>query len=248
MKSVRLKLDFVLKYPQLPVDNKRIWVSFFKKALSQCGDGRFYDCYFSGTPNKDYTFSVIFPKPKFRGELIDLEENRMSMIFSTCDRKRTGLIFFQAFIQAKEKVFPLPEGNYMILKKIIQLPEKLITGDRVIFRTVVGGGIVIRKHDRATNRDRFFSFEDEGFKEQMREVLGYQAKDAGFSAEDGRSIEFIPIQCRKVLVKQWGILVDVTCGVFEMHGKPELLQYFYQAGVGSKHSLGYGMLELVTEK
>ena len=247
MTSVRLKLDFILKFPQLPVDNKRIWVSFFKKALSQCGDGRFYDRYFKGTPNKDYTFSVVFPGPKFQGDVVELAENRMSVLFSADDRKRTGLIFFQAFIQMKEKVFPMPDGNYMILKKIIQLPEKLITSDRVVFRTATGGGLVIRKHDKETNRDRFFSFEDEGFAEQMREVLGYQARDAGFSIEDGRAVEFTPIQCRKVLVKQWGVLVDAICGVFELRCKPELLQYFYQAGVGSKHSSGFGMLEIVTE-
>ena len=173
MKSVRLKLDFVLKYPQLPMDNKRIWISFLKKALSQCGDGRFYDQYFGGTQNKDYTFSTVFPEPKFQGETVVLAENRMSMFFSADDRKRTGLIFFQAFIQQKGRMFPLPDGNHMILKKIVQLPEKLITSDRVVFRTVTGGGLVIRKHDRETNRDRFFSFEDEGFAEQMREVLGY---------------------------------------------------------------------------
>ena len=65
--------------------------------------------------------------------------------------------------------------------------------------------------------------------------------------EDGRAIEFTPIQCRKVLVKHWRVFVDATCGVFELHGKPELLQYFYQAGLGSKHSSGFGMLEIVAE-
>ena len=244
---MRLELSFSLKYPGLPVDNKRIWISFLKNCLSKSGDGRFYRQYFEGTSPKDYTFSVVFPGPKFQGDTVELAESRMSVLFSADDRKRTGLIFFQAFIQMKEKVFPLPDGNYMILKKIIQLPEKLITSDRVVFRTVTGGGLVIRKHDRGTNRDRFFSFEDEGFAEQMRDVLGYQARDAGFSMEDGRAIEFTPIQCRKVLVKHWRVFVDATCGVFELHGKPELLQYFYQAGLGSKHSSGFGMLEIVTE-
>lgn len=247
MKRVRLELSFVLKNAKLPVDNKRIWVSFLKKALTQCGSGRFYDRYFNGTPNKDYTFSIILPKPKFQGNTIILEENTMKMIFSADDRKKTGLIFFQAFIQAKETVFPLPDGNNMVLKKIIQLPEKLITSERVVFRTVTGGGLVIRKHNRETNKDQYFSFEDEGFTEQMKEVLGYQARGAGFNFKDGESVEFIPIQCKKVLVKQLGINVDVTCGIFELQGNPELLQYFYQAGMGSRHSMGYGMLEVVAE-
>lgn len=244
---MRLELNFSLKFPQLPVDNKRIWVSFLKNCLSKSGDGRFYNQFFEGTPNKDYTFSTVFPNPKFQGNTILLEKNSLQMMFSADDRKKTGLIFFQAFLQAKGKEFPLPDGNAMKLEKIIQVPEKLITSDRVLFRTTVGGGFVIRSHNKETNKDRFYSFEDEGFSAQMKEVLKYQAVNAGFKEKDGENIEFKPIRCRKILVKQYRILVDCTCGIFELHGNPELLQYFYQAGFGSKHSMGYGMLDVLSE-
>ena len=244
---MRLELYFTLKNPELPIDNKRIWISFLKTCLSKSGGGRFYNQYFEGTPNKDYTFSVILPRPIFRDDIIKLDENSLKIRFSSDDRKRTGLIFFQAFIQAKGKEFALPNDNTMILKKIVQIPERLITSDRVVFRTTVGGGFVIRSHNKETNKDRFYSFEDEGFSAQMKEVLKYQAVNAGFKEEDGEKIKFEPIRCRKVLVKQYGILVDTTCGVFELHGNPELLQYFYQAGLGSKHSMGYGMLDVLSE-
>ena len=39
---MRLELRFLLKYPSLPVDNKRIWISFLKNCLSKSGDGKFY--------------------------------------------------------------------------------------------------------------------------------------------------------------------------------------------------------------
>lgn len=244
---MRLELSFSLKYPRLPVDNKRIWISFLKSCLAKSGDGRFYKQYFEGTPTKDYTFSVILPNPKFQENIITFDKNSLKIMFSADDRKKTGLIFFQAFIQAKGKEFPLPDGNAMKLEKIIQIPEKLITSDRVVFRTVVGGGFVIRNHNKETNKDRFYSFEDEGFSAQMKEVLKYQAVNAGFKEKDGENIEFKPIRCRKILVKQYRILVDCTCGIFELHGNPELLQYFYQAGFGSKHSMGYGMLDVLSE-
>lgn len=244
---MRLELRFSLKYPSLPVDNKRIWISFLKNCLSKSGDGKFYKKYFEGTLAKDYTFSIILPNPIFRDNSIALDKKSLKMMFSADDRKKTGLIFFQAFIQAKGKEFPLPDGNAIKLEKIIQIPEKLITSDRVVFRTTVGGGFVIRSHNKETNKDRFYSFKDEGFSSQMKEVLKYQAVNAGFKEEDGEKVEFEPIRCRKVLVKQYGILVDCTCGVFELHGNPELLQYFYQAGLGSKHSMGYGMLDILSE-
>lgn len=244
---MRLELSFDLRKSQIPADNKRIWISFLKQALTQAGDGRFYDQFFAGTPSKDYTFSIVLPAPRFQEETVFLEKNRLKMLFSADDRKRTGLIFYQAFITQKNREFLLPDGNAMTLKRIVQLPEKLITDNKVVFKTVVGGGLVIRRHNQETNKDWFFSFEDEGFYEQMREVLGYQAKEAGFSGEDGRNIKFTPIKCKKVLVKQYSICVDVTCGTFLLEGKPELLQYFYQAGFGSKHSMGYGMLDVITE-
>lgn len=244
---MRLELRFLLKYPSLPVDNKRIWISFLKNCLSKSGDGKFYKKYFEGTLAKDYTFSMILPNPIFRDNSIAIDKKSLKMMFSADDRKKTGLIFFQAFIQAKGKEFPLPDGNAIKLEKIIQIPEKLITSDRVVFRTTVGGGFVIRSHNKETNKDRFYSFKDEGFSSQMKEVLKYQAVNAGFKEEDGEKVEFELIRCRKVLVKQYGILVDCTCGVFELHGNPELLQYFYQAGLGSKHSMGYGMLDILSE-
>lgn len=244
---MRLELSFELKKSRLPADNKRLWISFLKHALSRAGDGRFYERYFSGTPQKDYTFSIILPGARFQGEDVFLSDNSMKLLFSADDKKKTGLIFYQAFIAQKNREFPLPDGNSMLLKKIVQLPEKLIMGNKAVFRTTLGGGIVIRQHDRKTNKDKFFSYEDEGFCEQMRQVLGYQAREAGFSEQDGKDIKFTPLQCKKVLVKQWKIWVDVTCGTFMLEGKPELLQYLYQAGLGSKHSMGYGMLDFLTE-
>lgn len=244
---MRLELSFSLRKSQIPADNKKIWVSFLKHALSQAGGGRFYDQFFSGTPSKDYTFSIVLPAPRFQGETVLLEKNSLKMLFSADDRKRTGLIFYQAFIAQKNREFLLPDGNAMTLEKITQLPERLITDSKVIFKTVAGGGLVIRQHNQEKNKDWFFSYEDEGFSEQMKEVLGYQAKEAGFSEQDGRNIKFTPIKCKKVLVKQYGIYVDATCGTFLLEGNPELLQYFYQAGLGSKHSMGYGMLDVIGE-
>ena len=71
---MRLELSFSLKYPKLPVDNKRIWISFLKNCLSQSGDGRFYHQYFEGTPNKDYTFSIVLPTPEFQDNIMHFEK------------------------------------------------------------------------------------------------------------------------------------------------------------------------------
>lgn len=245
---MRLFLSFALDQPELPCDNKAIFISFLKKSLGQCNQGEFYDKYFSGIQMKDYTFSVILPNPIFKGDKITLGNNYMKLIFSSDDKNKTGLIFFQAFILMKQKRFPLPDGNAMTLKKIDLIGEKLITSSKVIFRTTVGGGLVVRDHDRERNRDRYLTVEDDGFYSKLYENLAIQAKTAGFSDEVAENIKFTPIQCKKVVVKQYHTYVDATIGIFSLEADPELLQYFYQAGAGGRRSMGYGLLDIIDDQ
>lgn len=245
---MRIELLFELEKPELPKDNKRIWISFLKNVITKCNKGKYYDRYFSGTNSKDYTFSVILPNPQFVGEKVVLENNQMKMIFSADDRNKSGLIFYSAFIQAKKRKFPLPEDNAMTLKNIRRLREQLIVSSKVIFRTVTGGGLVVREHDKEKNKDKYYTFQDEGFHEKLKTVLKVQAEEAGFLENTAEKITMTPIQCRKVLVKQYGTYVDVTVGIFQLEGDSDLLQYFYQAGIGSKHSMGYGMLDIVSQE
>lgn len=245
---MRLELIFKIEKPELPKDNSSIWISFLKNCLSQCHGGQFFETYFGGHGIKDYTYSIILSAPQFGKEKILLGDNQIKMIFSADDRNKTGLIFFQAFIQAKQKRFPLPGGNGMTLKQINQKRERLIIDSGVVFRTVTGGGFVVREHNRETNRDRFLTFQEEGFEEQLCQVLERQSCEAGFPKGTGKNVIFRPVQCRKVLVKHFGIFVDATCGIFELEGNPDFLQYLYQAGMGSKHSAGFGLLDIAAQK
>lgn len=245
---MRLELLFEIEKTEILKDNKSIWISFLKKNLKQASEGQFYERYFGGTRMKDYTFSVVLPSPRFLDEKIILGGNQIRLLFSADDKNRTGLIFFHALLLAKQKRFPLPEGNAMTLKKVRQVSEKLITCEKVMFRTIVGGGLVVRDHNKETNKDKFLTFMDEGFDKQLSEILKIQAENAGFSGKIGEKVEFQPIQCKKVLVKQYGIFVDATIGIFTLKGDPDFLQYLYQAGMGSKHSMGYGMLDVIAQK
>lgn len=243
---MRLELIFTLDKPTLPQDYKPIFISYLKNALSKSNEKKYYERYFGGTEAKDYSFSVILSKPKFKGGSIELENGQMKVLFTADDKEKTGLIFFWALISQKNRRFPLPDGNGMTLKKIDQLREQLITADKVLFKTVIGGGLAIRQHDRETNKDRYLTIEDKEFIAQANEILGVQARNAGFSNEIASKIEINPIQCKKVVVKQFGVFVDVTVGIFEMKADGRILQYFYQAGLGSRHSQGLGMTDIIS--
>ena len=244
---MRLELRLELKEPILPKDNKRIWLSFLKNVLSSGADGRYYEKYYNGTSPKDFAFSILLPHPKFKGEQIELENTSVKMIFSADERGTTGLIFYAAFLEAKNKVFPLPDGNAMTLQAIHMEKEHHITSNKVLFKTVVGGGLVVREHNEENNKDHFYSFDEEGFMRVLEMVLRNELVYAKFPEYLINEVSVDVISCKKILVKQYGIYVDANVGMFQVEGHPDILNYLYQAGMGSKRSMGYGLLDVVTE-
>ena len=107
-------------------------------------------------------------------------------------------------------------------------------------------GLCVREHHKETNKDIHYTYQDDKFNEQLKIVLTNQAKEAGFSQSLIDNIKFVPLNCKKVLIKHYGVYVDTTVGTFFLEGHPVLLQYFYNVGLGSRRSM-FGYLDLVTQ-
>lgn len=245
---MRLELEFDLDKPVIDLDYRRIVLSWLKAGLVNCNKGKYYDKYYSNINPKNYAFTVIFQKPDFLKDRINLAEPKMKILFSADNSDKTGLIFFSAFLGMKNKKFPLPGGNAMILRRVWQKNERLITESSVYFRTCLGNGLCIREHDRETNRDRFITYLDEDFREKAINVLKIQAKLAGYPKSMLMDLDIEPVQCKKVLVYFYGRYIDVSVGIFRMCGNPDVLQYFYEAGMGSKHSAGFGQMNVLKQE
>lgn len=244
---MKFYLTLEIEKSNFPLDYRRVVLSYIKNAVSKCNDGKYYDKYFKDTIQKDYCFSVVLPKPKFNKDKILLDGNEIKILFSTDDKLKTGLILFSAFIAQKNKRFPIPDNNSITLKKITQQKENLITNSKVIFKTTKGSGLCVRDHNKETNKDTHYVFSDEKFEERLKVVLKKQAIEAGFSEYEAENIKFKPIQCKKVVAKHYNIYIDTTIGMFEMEANNRLLQYFYDAGLGSRKSAGFGMVDLITQ-
>lgn len=244
---MRVELLFDLEKPSLPADNRAIFVSFLKKTLEQSHEGHFFERYFGGTARKDYSFSIILDKPRYEGERIQLKTPRLKMIFSADDRNRTGLIFSMAFMGMKYKKFPLPEKNAMTLKRIAHVKENVIISNRVMFRTIPGGGLVVRDHSRETNRDKYYVIGEEQFEEKARQSLMRQAIEAGFPKRLAEEIKFQPVSGKKVVSRLYGIMIDVSAITFIVEADSMILQYFYQAGASSRTAIGYGLCSIIEQ-
>ena len=98
VKDMRLELQFDLDKPEINLDYRRLILSWLKAGLTRCNQGKYYERYFGGTEQKDYSFTVLLGRAKFTREKIYLPEPKMKVIFSADNRHKTGLIFYSSFL------------------------------------------------------------------------------------------------------------------------------------------------------
>ncbi|MEA4987111.1 MAG: CRISPR-associated endoribonuclease Cas6, partial [Anaerovorax sp.] len=129
-----------------------------------------------------------------------------------------------------------------------QLPPKIIDQRTLTLKMAAGSPLVVRKHDEASNIDTYYSVEDKQFGVELLDNLKRQAFEAGFSETYISSLKVNPVTCKKIVVYNYGIFFDATVGLFDIEGEPILLQHYYQNGIGSKRSAGFGMIDVISTK
>lgn len=244
---MRFCLTLQLKEKVLPIEYRRVILSYIKNALSKCNDGEYYEEFFKDTKQKNYCFSVILPKAKFTKDEILLDKDEIKILFSTDNNYRTGVIFYNSFIVQRNKPYPLPKNNFMTLKSVNNQKREEISNSRAIFKTTLGSGLCVRDHDIEANKDTYYVYSDEGFREKLNIVLTNQLLNAGFIQKEAEEVKINFIQYKKVVVKHYKRYIDITTGIFEVQANNRILQHFYDVGMGSRHSMGFGMIDLVTQ-
>lgn len=245
---MRFRLDFTIDKPELNADYRRYILSFIKNALSQSINGDLLNRYYTDTNTKDFTWTMIVSKPQFTKEKFRFSENKFSLVFSTDDKMQTGMYLMLAFLNQKNRKYPAEEGNYITLKNIVQLAQKEIRDTTVRFVSMPGSSLVVREHDRNTNRDKYYSCEDEGYTDKLEQALKTQAEMAGFSGDTIKCIKVRSVRGRKIVVKHYGIYLDATIAYFIVEGESDILNFFYRNGVCSRRSSGFGMVDVVEEE
>ena len=240
---MRFKLDFSTDRPELPIEYRRFILSFIKNALSKSVNGDLLGKYYADTNTKDFTWTLIVRKPHFTKERLKFEGSGFSVIFSTDDKAQTGMYLMLAFLNQKYKKYPTEEENFIVLKNIIQLNQYEIRDNAACFATMPGSSVIVREHNRETNKDTYYTCADEGYQEQFEKALQNQAGMAGFSEPDVRSIRVCSVEGRKIVVKHYGVYIDASIAEFVIAAPHYLLQHFYLNGVCGRKSMGFGMIE-----
>ena len=88
-------------------------------------------------------------------------------------------------------------------------------------------------------------FNDDDFSQQVKENVIAQLEISGLDKSLADNFECTPIRCRKAVVRFKSSYVTGTLGTIRLSGKPQLLDYLYKSGMGSKRSSGFGYFNVI---
>lgn len=237
---MRLKLNFNLENEILPIQYRKSVISFIKLSLLEY-DEQYYKKYYNDkdTIIKPYTFAMFFRNPKFEADGIIIEDKRLELNVSIADYE-TSIILYNAFNHQKNKKFSL-DRNSWALKNINMTLEKKIDTEEITIKFM--SPLVVRSH--LENKDYYYSYNNEKFKEILKINIKQQLKITNIPLNLVDDFEITAITPKKIIVKFYEKKIETTSGIFKISGDKQLLEYLYDAGMGSKRSSGFGMFQII---
>lgn len=241
-----LQLYTDLQGKTLPAEYRGAIISLHKRALTDYADGKYFEEFYQGNHTKAFSFAVGLPKGvQFSQDTILLPkpESRITLTISTAD-PRTAVILSNAFLAMKGKTHPVKD-NVLRIEKVVMIPEKTVsqTGHVMLIRMLAP--LCIREH--IDHKDRYITIEDDDFAQQFTRVIAYQLKDrTEFTEEEKQSVQLIPYEMKKAVIRHYGQKIACSLGTAVLTASPQVLNYLYQSGMGSRRSAGFGLFDIVT--
>ncbi len=237
---MKLKLSFNLENEHFPINYRECVLSFIKLSLSEYGID-YFKKFYNNKDNtvKPYAFSVFFKSPEFKENEIIINNKKLDINFSIADYE-ASIILYNAFNHQKNKKFSLNRNSWT-LKNISMLMEKKIDSNEIIIKFM--SPLVVRS--RQNQKDFYYSFEHKEFLDILKINIKEQLSITNFPENIVDTFSLEPVKAKKVIVKFYEKKMETSVGIFKMSGDKELLKYLYEAGVGSRHSAGFGMFEIV---
>lgn len=237
---MRLKLNLYLENENLPIQYRKSVISFIKLSLNEY-DEKYYKKFYNEKDNiiKPYTFSVFFKSPEFKEDKIIIKDKRIELNISIADYE-TSIILYNAFNHQKNKKFSLNKNSWT-LKNISMMMEKEISDEEITIKFM--SPLVVRS--RVNRKDYYYSFNDNEFLDTLKMNIKEQLKITDIPKETVDKFKIETVSAKKVIVKFYEKKIETSTGIFKISGDKKLLEYLYKAGMGSKHSSGFGMFQII---
>lgn len=237
---MRFKLYFDLENEEVPIQYRRCILSFFKLSLSEYSEENYRKFYADKDPIiKPYTFSTYFRNLKIDKESVIVKDKKFEINVSVVDCE-IAIILYNAFNNQRYKKFSIARNSWT-LKNIEMLNEKKVVSDEIIIK--FQSPLCVRKS--VDGKDYYFSYGDDKFQEVLKINIQEQLKITDFPKEIVDTFSITPMDTRKMIVKFYEKSMECSTGIFRISGDRNLLEYLYKAGIGSRHSAGFGMFQIM---
>jgi CRISPR-associated endoribonuclease Cas6 len=237
---MRIKMVFQLEKPELDIEYRRAILSLLKKSFQQASETVYKKLYETGTTMKPFTFGVYLEKPEFREDTVLLQSREITLNFSTSETK-LGIYFYNFLVKNRFVPFPLAKGNSLSRPRFRLVKELPITSSEIVFKTLTP--FLVRDHNRDEGKDVYLAKEDPNFVSQLEWSLGNMI-EVMMERKEGVKVEPVKLS-EKIPIKHYGQRLDGYKGIIKMTGSPEVLEFIYRCGCGSRRSEGFGYLEVV---
>lgn len=237
---MRMQMIFQLEKPELDIEYRRAFLSLLKKSFQQASETVYQKLYETGTTMKPFTFGVYLEKPEFRESIVLLQSREITLNFSTSETT-LGIYFYNSLVKNRFVPFPLAKGNSLSRPRFRLVKEQRISSSEMVFKTLTP--FLVREHDRAEGKDVYLTKEDPKFVSQLEWSIGNMI-DTMMGRKETVKVEPVKLG-GNIPIMHYGQRVDGYTGIIKMTGSPEVLEFIYQVGLGSRRSEGFGLLEVV---
>ena len=239
---MKINLYFSLKNNVISIDYSKFIVSYIKQCLFLY-DKELYKKWYEGKNEiKPFTFSVYFNNPVFKGEKIILGNKDMIVYFKMPISEDTIRLYNAFLARFKNKEEFKITDNSMLLTHLYSEVLKEFEDNHLIIK--MNSPLISRNHDRQTNKNKYYLATDPEFKETIKMNISnvIERLNLNLALKD---FEIKPLKTTKTVVRLYGSMIQGSLGIFEIKGNKKLLNFLYQAGIGSARSSGYGSFSII---
>jgi len=222
----------------IPLDYRKGFMSLIKESLKDSSSDEFERVYgkragrnivFNCCFGKDMRIdkkreNIVLNSPTFLFELSSPDTKLIAMIYNGLRKNREYAIF-----DSKIKLKDITPVNTLIGSK-----------DRIRVRSVCP--ILVKSSPDSGSR--YLLPGEESFYGCLNHFCKVRYEEF-FSEEFKGSVELLPLELKRVVVKHMGTYHTGFKGIFELSSSSKMLQFLYDAGIGIRTSQGFGMLELI---
>lgn len=235
---MRMLLEFQLEKNELPIETRRLALSYIKHAIEKNNLELYNNQYDGSAKLKDMVFAMYYPIKSINKNQVILKNNVMSLRIGTSDLAY-GIQLYNAFQEQLKEVYKYQTYSVKLNRITLEKESRIF---HEVIRIKMLSPLLVRNN--STTRDTYLLPHENEFQSRFNEVVNAQIEKIQGN-HSNTDIRITPVKTKKVVIKHYGQYIDGSLGEFIIEGHPTLLNFLYHSGIGSRRSYGFGMFEII---